>query len=64
MKVNNKEIYLDSEDEAIAVSIAIQILDKKFKDTSARWMWLPSVWGDYVVQKTALQKRLRKLQEN
>lgn len=62
MKVNSKDLYVDIEDELIAVSIAIQLLDKKFRDTSAKWMWLPSEWSEYVVTKIGLQKRLRKLQ--
>lgn len=61
MKVDSRYIYIDNEDEMIAVSVAIQLLDKKFKETSARWMWLPSEWGEYVVKRSGLQKRLRKL---
>lgn len=61
MKVDSRNTYIDTEDEMIAVSVAIRLLDKKFKETSARWMWLPSEWGEYVVKRSGLQKRLRKL---
>lgn len=61
MKVNSRDTYIDAEDEMIAISIAIQVLDRQFKETSARWMWLPSEWGEYVVKRSGLQKRLRKL---
>lgn len=61
MKVDSGAIYIDAEDEMIALTVAIQLLDKKFRETSARWMWLNSEWSKYVVQKAAMQKRLRKL---
>jgi hypothetical protein len=61
LKVDSRNTYIDTEDEMIAVSVAIRLLDKKFKETSARWMWLPSEWGEYVVKRSGLQKRLRKL---
>lgn len=61
MKVNSSAIYIDAEDEMIALTVAIQLLDKKFRDTSAKWMWLNSEWSNYIIQKTAMQKRLRKL---
>ena len=64
MQVDMKAIYIDREDEAIAISIALQVLDKVYKEESARWFWLPSEWSSYIVQRAALQKRLRKLQEN
>lgn len=61
MQVDCKNIYIDSEDEAIALGIALKKLVKDYD--VARWMFLPSEWSEYVQKKVRMQNHLRKLQE-
>lgn len=61
MKVDKKEIYLDDEDEMIALCIGLEVLKKGYEEMP-RWFFVKREWNDYLAQKLRMEKRLRVLQ--
>ena len=61
MKVDQTQIWIDDEDEYLGVLAELDCLEWKYG--LPKWAYLPSEWSTYVVKKTHLQRRLRKLQE-
>ena len=61
MKVDKKKIYLDEEDEIIALTIAKQVMEYNFE--LPKWCYLQSEWNTYVMKKVEIENRLRKLKE-
>ena len=61
MKVDKKEIYLDEEDEYIALSITLGVLKKEYEEMP-RWLFVKKEWNEYLMRKLRMEKRLRVLQ--
>ena len=61
MQVSKSDIYVDIEDELLAVEIALANWEERWE--GAKWMFLPREWAIYVQGKVALKRRLRKLKE-
>lgn len=61
MRVDKTQIYLNDEDELIAVEVALVSWEEQWE--GAKWMFLPREWAEYVQGKVALKKRLRKIKE-
>lgn len=59
MLVNYNDIYIDDEDELQGLENLLGMLEYKYVKTSAKWMWLPEEWAEYVTVKVQLKKQLR-----
>ena len=49
MRVNSKEIFIDNEDEMLAVECALVYLEKEWD--FPRWMFLNSEWQEYTQER-------------
>lgn len=62
LKVNSKDIFIDNEDELLYVEYLLERL--QYEWCLPRWAYLRSEWSEYLIKKSAVERRLRKLKEN
>jgi hypothetical protein len=60
LKVNTKQTLTDSEDELISLEARLNSLLDEYP--LPKGFYLPSEWSTFIAKKTALTRRLRKLQ--